>query len=332
MAEWFQVLVTETPAGAGLAAFWLLLAIAWTWGALARRQPKGAGLSLSDIFPWLPLLLLGLYWLLPATAGSARQWLADYLAMGAAIWGLLTLVWFVSLAKRDCSIMDIAYPLVPMAGCYFVWWSQGQDLSSHSLLVLALGSIWALRLSLYLAGRYLPHGEEARYAKWRQRGGPSWWWWSYFQIFLTQGVICWLWSMTLFFAIRNQGALAPLDWLALALWLVGFIFEAGGDLQLSRFRSDPANKGRVMQHGLWSLTRHPNYFGEALTWLSYLLLALGTPWGWLAAPSVAMVFWFMNQGSATRMTERYMMKTKPGYAEYMARTPAFWPRWPDAPR
>jgi steroid 5-alpha reductase family enzyme len=83
-----------------------------------------------------------------------------------------------------------------------------------------------------------------------------------------------------------------------------------------------------MDRGFWAWSRHPNYFGEAMMWLGYGVFALHHPWGWLGLPSVAMVFWFMNRGSATSMTERYMLKTKPGYADYMARTPAFFPRRP----
>ena len=97
---------------------------------------------------------------------------------------------------------------------------------------------------------------------------------------------------------------------------------------MHRFRTNPANKGQVMDRGLWAWCRHPNYFGEAMIWLAYGLFALATPWGWLGLPMVATVFWFMNRGSALSMTERYMLKTKPGYADYMARTPAFFPRPP----
>jgi steroid 5-alpha reductase family enzyme len=116
--------------------------------------------------------------------------------------------------------------------------------------------------------------------------------------------------------------------MALIAWLIGFVFEAGGDWQMHRFRSNPDNKGRVMDQGLWAWCRHPNYFGESMTWLSFGLFALAAPWGWLGLPMVLMVFWFMNQGSALSMTERYMLKTKPAYAQYMERTPAFFPRPP----
>ena len=99
---------------------------------------------------------------------------------------------------------------------------------------------------------------------------------------------------------------------------------------MHRFRRDPSRKGQVMDSGLWAWCRHPNYFGEAMTWLAWGLLALAAHMGWLALPSVVFVFWFMNRGSALSMTERYMLKTKPGYADYMARTPAFFPRPPRA--
>lgn len=242
--------------------------------------------------------------------------------------GFLTVVWVVGTVMRNHSIMDIVYPLTPWLGTVALWWWQGADRSPSSLLLLTGITLWAFRLAGYVSIRYLPHGEEARYAKWRARGGDAWWWRSYIQIYLTQGAIVWLWCLPLAFALNLKAPLGPWAALACVAWVIGFVFEVGGDWQMHRFRSDPRNKGQVMDRGLWGWCRHPNYFGESMTWLAWGLMALAAPWGWLGLPSVVMVFWFMNQGSALSMTERYMLKTKPGYADYMARVPAFFPRPP----
>ncbi len=298
---------------------WLLL--------LRLHSPKGLNLRLA-IYPLVPVI-----WLLLSTQWDAfdpalKQAMERLTLMGAALWLLLTLVWALGTVMRNHSIMDIAYPLAPWAVTTLAWWQWGATASVHVLTLLLCMTVWSWRLAGYIALRYLPHGEEARYARWRERSGKSWWWWSYFQIYMTQGVLVWLWTWPLALALGAVDPPAALTALAVAAWMVGFVFEAGGDLQMHRFRSNPNNKGKVMDQGLWAWCRHPNYFGESMTWLGYGLFALAATWGWLGLPMVAMVFWFMNQGSALSMTERYMLKTKPGYAEYMARTPAFFPMPP----
>jgi len=300
------------------AAAWLLLAAFWIW-----RMDRANSRWHHYLYPVLPLLVVVVHSLLPE---AGRQIAAGYLANGLTLWALLTAVWLLSLIKRDASIMDIVYPLAPLVAIVVQWRIAGGELAPRTLLVLGLTALWALRLSIYIAWRYLPHGEEVRYAKWRARHGAGWWWWSYFQIFLAQAVIVWIWTLPLYFATAADTPLGPVDALAALIWLAGFVFEAGGDWQMVRFKRNAANKGKVMDRGLWALTRHPNYFGEALTWLSFFVLALAHPWGWLSLPCPLYVIWFMSRGSAASMTERYMAKSKPGYADYMAKTPAFFPR------
>lgn len=303
------------------------LALLWLFLLYLRSQPKGLPLRLA-IYPVVILIWLALFAQRGALDPSLREVVERVTFMGLAMWTLLTGVWLLGSFLRNHSIMDIAYPLTPWAGTVLGWLQWGASRDPQVLLLLACATVWAWRLSGYLAVRYLPHGEEARYARWRERGGSTWWWWSYFQIYLTQGVLVWLWTWPLALAIGSDSGTSGWTWLALAAWLVGFGFEALGDWQMHRFRTHPANKGQVMDRGLWAWCRHPNYFGEAMIWLAYGLFALATPWGWLGLPMVATVFWFMNRGSALSMTERYMLKTKPGYADYMARTPAFFPRPP----
>ena len=247
-------------------------------------------------------------------------------ATNEANWALLTLVWLASLVRRDTSIMDIAYPLAPLAAAAVVAARAG-PIGAHGWITLAACAAWALRLALHVAIRNLPHGEDARYAKWRAHSGARWWWWSYFQVFLLQGVLVWGWALPLVFALARPAA--PLAWndaLGLLVLAAGVTFEAGADWQLARHRADPARRGTVLQSGLWALSRHPNYFGEALVWWGFFFFALSHPWGWIGIVSPLYVTWFMNQGSATRMTDAYLHKHRPDYAAYAARVPAFWPR------
>jgi steroid 5-alpha reductase family enzyme len=238
---------------------------------------------------------------------------------------LLTGVWLLSLLKRDAGIMDVAYPLAAALPVVVLVARRG-SWSPHEVVTVALVALWSVRMSLHIGLRNAGHGEDGRYAAWRARFGRHWWWWSFFQVFMVQGVLVWLWSLGLIGAVA-AGA-RELGWqhaLALLLFAVGFYFQVVGDLQLERFKKTRTDRSMVLDTGLWRLTRHPNYFGEAVVWWSFGALGLVHPWGWLALVCPAYVTWFMGAGSATPMQDRYLAKTKPAYAEYMRRVPTFFP-------
>src|SRR6185312_10702217 len=112
-----------------------------------------------------------------------------------------------------------------------------------------------------------------------------------------------------------------------ALWLLGFTFEAVGDRQLDRFRADPANRGRVLETGLWRYSRHPNYFGDACVWWGlYALAALAWP-GPLTVLSPLLMTWLLTAKTGKPLLERHLTGRRPGYADYVARTSGFVP-WP----
>ena len=116
--------------------------------------------------------------------------------------------------------------------------------------------------------------------------------------------------------------------LGLAVFAVGLAFEAIGDWQLARFKSDPANAGRVMDRGLWAWTRHPNYFGDFLVWWGIFLVAAPTPWGLASAIGPAAMSFLLMRVSGVPILERRLHRHRPGYADYAARTAAFFPRPP----
>lgn len=304
------------------AAAWAALAVVWLLGT--KKLSCWPATTKDYLWPFLPVLVLAAVWLL--APAEHRDVVRLFGLVGVAMWVFLTLVWVLSVFKRDSSIMDIAYAMTSVLGAWATWWLLGADTSARTLLILAVVNLWGWRYTIYIAARNLPHGEDVRYARWRERSGAPWWWWSYFQIFLVQGVMIWLWFIPLGLALMVQGPLGVLELLALAVWLVGFVFEAGADWQLTKFKRDPGNRGKVLSSGFWSQSRHPNYFGEATMWCSYGLLGLAHPWGWIALLCTAYTVHMMNRGSATKMTDGYMKKRKPGYLEYAARTPSFLPR------
>jgi len=253
------------------------------------------------------------------------HFLSYYLRAGLIIGVLLTAVWLLSLARRDCGIMDVAYPLAAALPVLLLVARRG-SWSAHEILTVALVGLWSLRMSLHIGVRNAGHGEDGRYAAWRRRFGKHWWWWSFFQVFTMQGVNVWLWSIGLIMAVAALPT--ALGWqhaLALALFAFGFYFQAVGDLQLERFKKTRSDRSQVLDSGVWALSRHPNYFGEAMIWWSFGALGLVHPWGWVALVCPLYVTWFMAAGSATPMQERYLAKSKPAYADYMARVPKFFP-------
>lgn len=304
------------------AALWLV----WVGGLLVfrGRADLRVGTAREFVYP-AAALLIGVFWWFSNPALPGFWFLALYLRAALITGALLVLVWLVSLAKRDAGIMDVAYPMA-VALPVLVLLARRGSWSPHEFLTAAMLALWSLRMSLHIGLRSIGHGEDGRYAAWRRRFGPHWWWWSFFQVFTMQGVTVWLWSLGLIAAV----AAGPreLGWqhaVAVVLFGIGFYFQAVADLQLERFKKQRSERSQLLETGLWSLSRHPNYFGEAMVWWGFGALGLVHPWGWLALICPLYVTWFMGSGSATPMQERYLAKHKPGYAAYVARVPKFFP-------
>jgi steroid 5-alpha reductase family enzyme len=165
----------------------------------------------------------------------------------------------------------------------FVW---------RKVLLMAMVTVWGLRLSGYILWRNWGKGEDFRYRKWRDATAPA--------------------------------HITSLDDLGLFLWVIGFYFEAVGDLQLARFKADPANRGKVMDQGVWRYTRHPNYFGDSAQWWGYYLVALAAG-GWWTVFSPILMTLLLLRVSGVALLEKTLVETKPQYREYVERTSAFLP-------
>jgi steroid 5-alpha reductase family enzyme len=249
-----------------------------------------------------------------------------YLAAALFVGSAVTLLWLVSLILRDASIIDSFWGL-GYVGSYWLFAALSpHDLGPRQLLLGALLTIWGLRLALYIGWRNWSKEEDFRYARWRRQAGASWWWRSYFKVFLLQGVILWSVSIPLIATLLapSSASLTWLDSLAVLVWLIGFIFEAGGDWQLARFKADPANKGKLLTRGLWRYTRHPNYFGDAVQWWAFYLFALAAGAWWTFLSPLLMTYLLLRV-SGVAMLERSLKESKPGYETYIQQTNAFFP-------
>lgn len=238
--------------------------------------------------------------------------------------------WLISLAKKDVSFVDTLWPLFFLiAASVFALWTQ--SLSDRAMLVLALVALWSLRLSIYITARNWGQPEDYRYQSIRANNEPGFAFKSLYIVFGLQGVLAWLIALPLLPAIASDSALNTIDIIAAALWIVGFIFEAGGDYQLARFKARDENKGRVLDTGLWRYTRHPNYFGDFCIWWSFYLFAVasGSWWG-IASPLLMTILLMKVSGVA--MLETTITDRRPEYASYMRQTNAFFPGPRRAPK
>jgi steroid 5-alpha reductase family enzyme len=239
----------------------------------------------------------------------------------------VTLAWLLSLVLKNASIIDIFW--APGFAVLTIVYSllSNDGYSGRQILVLVLVIAWALRLGGHILTRNAGHSEDFRYKKWREAAGGSFWWVSLFRVFYLQGALLWIISAPLLVAVHSDSPdhLTVVDFMGIAVWAVGFLFEAIGDWQLTRFKADPDNAGKVMNIGLWRYTRHPNYFGDATLWWGYFIIAAGTGWGILTIFAPAIMTFMLMRVSGVALLERSIKKRRPGYEEYIARTSSFIP-------
>jgi steroid 5-alpha reductase family enzyme len=252
-----------------------------------------------------------------------------YGIVALVILGYMAILWIASLVLRNSSIVDIFWGVgfVMANWVYFALTPDG--FPARKWLISILVTIWGFRLSLYILWRNWGKGEDFRYRKWREEAGGKWWWRSFFKVFLLQGILLWIISAPLLAAniSPTPAGLTILDFVAIPLWAIGFFFEAVGDLQMARFRADPANRGTVMNRGVWRYTRHPNYFGDATQWWAYYLVALAAG-GFFTIFSPILMTTLLVRVSGVALLEKTLKDEIPGYKEYMETTNAFIPWFP----
>jgi steroid 5-alpha reductase family enzyme len=251
------------------------------------------------------------------------------LASCAVALGIYTALWgSVALVKRDNSIADVAWGggFVLLATTALV---RATTVTPRAVLVTALVTAWAVRLSAYVLLRKRGKGEDFRYAAWRRTWGPWWVLGSIGAVYLLQAATLVVVAAPVLVAtLRPSGPLGALDALGAAVWLTGFLVETVADRQLARFRAEPSHADRVLDRGLWAWSRHPNYFGEACLWWGIGLVGLSAPGGLLGLIGPAVMTLLLLRISGVPLLERELAARKPGYAAYVRRTSVFLPRPP----
>jgi steroid 5-alpha reductase family enzyme len=239
-----------------------------------------------------------------------------------AVLVLAFVAWSISTARRNAGLVDIFWSLFfIVAAAAFAWQAA---LGERGLLVLGLVAIWGVRLAAYLAARNWNAPEDRRYQAIRARNEPGFAWKSLYLVFGLQGVLAWLVAAPLAAAIVAERALGPIDYVGAALVVFGIAFESVADAQLTVFKSDRANAGKVLDRGLWRYTRHPNYFGEFCVWWGFFAIAAGAGGAWTVFSPLLMSVLLLKV-SGVALLERDIGERRPAYREYIARTNAFFP-------
>ena len=240
-------------------------------------------------------------------------------------------LWFlVSLLRKRNDVADVAWGLgfVLMAWSSFLIAGEGSGI--RGLLVCTLVSVWGIRLAWHIHHRNKGKAEDYRYLAWRKEWGKWFYLRSYLQVYLLQGALLFIIVLPVLLINKSTATLlSVLDVIGVAVWLVGFYFEAVGDAQLARFIKNTANKGKLMQSGLWAYTRHPNYFGEVTQWWGLGIIALAVPGGWLGLIGPLTITYLILKVSGIPMLEK-KMEQHPDFAAYKQRVSVFIPLPPQS--
>lgn len=243
---------------------------------------------------------------------------------------LVVCIYFIALfllaqVLADNSIVDIAWGLgfIVVALTGFL---VNQTPTPASVITLILVIIWGLRLAIHLGKRNIGNGEDYRYVNMRKRWGSKYARLKAFlNVFVLQGVLLMIVSLPIL--LVNTGTSIVVGWwtiLGIIIWVIGFGYEVIGDYQLAQFKKNPENKGKLLTTGLWSTTRHPNYFGEALAWWGVFLVTLNESrnmWGIIGPIVITLLLLFVS--GVPLLEKKY--KDRSDFKAYAKKTAKFVP-------
>jgi len=246
---------------------------------------------------------------------------------GAAIVAaMMLLLWFIHLLIRNAAIVDAGWA-AGLAALAIFYALKGPGYPARKWAIASMAGFWGLRLAGYLLfSRVIGHREEGRYVQLRRE-------WKtnlslrFLFFFEFQGLLGTVLSLPFLLACLDpQAPLGRPEKIGAAIWLISICGEAAADFQLNRFKKNPANLGKTYRAGLWSYSRHPNYFFEWMIWVGYAIFALGSPWGWLALISPALMLYFLLGSTGIAATEAQALRTRGvEYRAYQRTTSTFIP-------
>lgn len=249
-------------------------------------------------------------------------------------WGALALamaaLWLVAWRRRNAGIVDVAWAFGTAVAALWLIAADTAVVGVRGWLIGALMAVWGARLGSHLWRRVTAEPEDGRYRHMRESLGakaqPVLF--GFFQIQALWGL---MFALPAWAAARSAApALGVYDAVGVAVWLAGQAGEIVADRQLARFRADPRNRGAVCDTGLWRYSRHPNYFFEWLHWVGFAIVAVPSPYWWVAALGVGVMYVFLTRITGVPHTEAQALRSRgAAYERYQRTTSAFFPLPPD---
>jgi steroid 5-alpha reductase family enzyme len=240
---------------------------------------------------------------------------------------IMLLVWIWAWKIKNAGVVDIfwAFNFTVIAA---VIWLMADGFADRKNLVCVLAGLWSLRLGFYLLIRVGSHltEEEGRYKQLRKEWGPNPDR-TFFFFFQAQALSNIFLAIPFFIIAQNKTeSLSIIEWIGAGLWLISIIGEGLSDWQLKQFKKNAANKGKVCQDGLWNYSRHPNYFFQFMIWVSVLIFALPSEYGWISVVCPLTIFYLIWKVTGIPMTEEQAVRSKgEAYIEYQRTTSSFVP-------
>jgi steroid 5-alpha reductase family enzyme len=245
-----------------------------------------------------------------------------HLFLASALFLYMTFWFVVSLIKKRNDVADIAWGLGFILLAWLSFYLSG--FAVRSLVVDILVTIWGTRLAWHIFRRNHNRPEDYRYQAWRKEW-KNFYLRSYLQVFMLQGALLYLIALPVVFINHSSASgLGWIDYIGMAIWLIGFCFESIGDRQLKVFIRDPDNKGKILDRGLWRYTRHPNYFGEVTQWWGIFIIAQSLPDGWSTVIGPVMITVLILFVSGVPLLEK-KSAGRADFEEYKRRTSIFIP-------
>jgi steroid 5-alpha reductase family enzyme len=246
-----------------------------------------------------------------------------YLTLAVILFGYMTFWFILSFIKKRNDIADIAwgFGFIMMS---WVGFFVG-NMTIRGVLVNLLVTVWGMRLAWHIYKRNRNKKEDYRYAAWRKEWGKWFLLRSFLQVYILQGFFLYLIVQPVLFIHNEPGSILDIvDIIGILIWGIGFYFESTGDAQLKEFISNPENKGKLMETGLWRYSRHPNYFGEVTQWWGLFMIALSIPgsiFTIIGPLTITILILFVS--GIPLLEKKYA--GRPDYEEYKKRTSIFFP-------
>lgn len=251
-----------------------------------------------------------------------------YLGTLLVLFVFFFIFFLIAQQQRNNGLVDIAWGMGFVIAAVYSYFAGGFQ-TERATLITVLTLLWGLRLAYYLFKRNWGQPEDYRYVNFRKRWGTKFVYLKiFFNVYMLQLTFLFIIAQPIILTNASDAAgLSWLDYVGVAIWIIGYFFEVVGDSQLKSFKKNPANKGKIIQSGLWKYTRHPNYFGEVTMWWGIFIIALSTPNGWTTIYSPILITLLILFVSGVRMLEK-KYKNNAQFASYAKRTSVFIPMPP----